>query len=293
MFQSYGKKMKNKIAKILILLLIIPGILALSPIESQSKAKNQTVAAKKKVSKKKKRTTRKKRSYNAEKTRSAATELIKNSSVEISQLAGLEPNMDSIAVNQHLASCEHFFEEGENLEELELEDDVEVDIESFKMLWLSYVEDEDANSYTVGGISKKDIMDAIMDWLGTPYHFGGSSNRGIDCSAFVMTIFNNSAQIVLPRTAREQYTVGMKIKRNDLEFGDLVFFHTYSRAFASHVGIYLGDDLFAHSSSRYGVTVSSLESTFYSTRFIGGRRLGPRDLVKLSNDSDSYSIKKQ
>ena len=130
-------------------------------------------------------------------------------------------------------------------------------------------------------------MDAIMDWLGTPYHFGGSNNRGIDCSAFVLTIFDYSAHISLPRTAREQFTVGMKIKKSELEFGDLVFFHTYSRSFASHVGIYLGDNLFAHSSSRYGVTVSSLESTFYNKRFIGGRRLSSRDVVKLSNDSES------
>ncbi len=280
--------------KILVLLLVIPGLIAITPIESQSKAKKSTVSVKKKTTskkKKKKRTSRRKRSYNPEKTRNDATELIRNNSVEISALAGLNPNTDSIAVNQQLnenniTTEENFYEQGEDIAELELEDDVEVDIESFKVLWLSYVEDEDINAYTVGGIKKKDIMDAIMDWLGTPYHFGGSNVRGIDCSAFVQTIFNNSAQISLPRTAREQHTVGMKVKKSELEFGDLVFFHTYSRSFASHVGIYLGDNLFAHSSSRYGVTVSSLESTFYNKRFIGGKRLSSRDVVKFSNENE-------
>jgi len=281
--------------KILILLLVIPGLIAITPIESQSKAKKSTTSVKKKTTtkkKKKKKSYRRKRSYNPEKTRNEATEFIRNNSAEISALAGLDPNIDSISLRQQLnenslTSDEEFFEEGENIAELELEDDVEVDIESFKVLWLSYVEDEDINAYTIGGIKKKDIMDAIMDWLGTPYHFGGSNNKGIDCSAFVQTIFNNSAHISLPRTAREQCTVGLKIKKSELEFGDLVFFHTYSRSFASHVGIYLGDDLFAHSSSRYGVTVSSLESTFYNKRFIGGKRLSSRDVVKLSNDSES------
>jgi len=289
--------MRNRLTrfyKILVLLLVIPGLIAITPIESQSKAKKSTVSVKKKTTskkKKKKRTSRRKRSYNPEKTRNDATEFIRNNSAEISALAGLAPNPDSIAVNQqfienNVTTEENFYEQGEDIAELELEDDVEVDIESFQVLWLSYVEDEDINAYTVGGIKKKDIMDAIMDWLGTPYHFGGSNTRGIDCSAFVQTIFNNSAQISLPRTAREQYTVGMKVKKSELEFGDLVFFHTYSRSFASHVGIYLGDNLFAHSSSRYGVTVSSLESTFYNKRFIGGKRLSSRDVVKFSNENE-------
>jgi lipoprotein Spr len=83
----------------------------------------------------------------------------------------------------------------------------------------------------------------------------------------------------LPRTAREQALVGEKIVRKDLEFGDLVFFHTYTKKFVSHVGIYLGDDLFAHASSLLGVTISSLNSTYYNNRYVAGRRLSSKDLL--------------
>jgi cell wall-associated NlpC family hydrolase len=74
----------------------------------------------------------------------------------------------------------------------------------------------------------------------------------------------------------------MKVNRKDLQFGDLIFFHTRRHAYVSHVGIYLGDNLFAHASSKYGVTVSSLESTYYNNRFIGAKRITARDLDKMS-----------
>jgi cell wall-associated NlpC family hydrolase len=75
--------------------------------------------------------------------------------------------------------------------------------------------------------------------------------------------------------------VGQRVSRENLEFGDLVFFHTYSRKFVSHVGIYLSDNLFAHASSRLGVTISSLNSTYYNTRYVAGRRLSSKDLLTL------------
>ena len=140
------------------------------------------------------------------------------------------------------------------------------------------------NSKTSFGVEKEVMMDLIVQWLGTPYRFGGSSRRAIDCSAWTRAIFFQADSVVLPRTAREQINVGRSITRSNLEFGDLVFFHTYSRKFASHVGIYLGDDLFAHASSAEGVTISSLNSTFYNTRYIGARRL---------SDSDLYAYKMQ
>jgi len=98
--------------------------------------------------------------------------------------------------------------------------------------------------------------------------------------------------VLLPRTAREQILVGRNVKRNELDFGDLVFFHTYSRKFASHVGIYLGDNLFAHASSVMGVTISSLNSTYYNNRYIGGRRLSSKDMVnyKITNRNNSIGL---
>ncbi|MBE2190421.1 MAG: C40 family peptidase, partial [Candidatus Kapabacteria bacterium] len=171
---------------------------------------------------------------------------------------------------------------GEDIDELETEDDVIVDIDSFKMLWLSYIDDHIQSPYIESGIRKDELMDEIMEWLGTPYRFGGTTTRAIDCSAFTQKIFLSSASILIPRVAREQINIGRKIPRNQLEFGDMVFFHTYSRRFASHVGIYLGDNLFAHASSRFGVTVSSLESSYYKKNFIGGRRITAKDVANLS-----------
>jgi probable lipoprotein NlpC len=263
--------------------------------EQTKQLKQQNKSAQEK--KKKKRRYRRKK-FNPEKTREMSIDLIRSSSSEVTELAGLEPivpdslsqlsGLDSLSQGEILDDgCEMpQYEEGEDTEELELEDDVTVDMESFKMLWLAYVDDGEGEDFTDAGVGKQEIMDAIMDWLGTPYRFGGTTERAIDCSAFVRAVFKESAEITLPRTANYQYKVGQKIKRKDLVFGDMIFFHTRRYARATHVGIYLGDDLFAHASSRYGVTVSSLESTYYKKRFIGGRRLRAADIARYDNKKD-------
>jgi LysM repeat protein len=109
--------------------------------------------------------------------------------------------------------------------------------------------------------------------LNTPYRWGGNSlKRGVDCSAYVQKVFGYM-DIALPRTAREQFLVGSSIDRGELVVGDLVFFKTYAR-FPSHVGIYLGENLFIHASRRSGrVVIDSLETPYYTKRFIGGKRL--------------------
>jgi peptidoglycan endopeptidase LytE len=108
--------------------------------------------------------------------------------------------------------------------------------------------------------------------LNIPYKFGGSGFFGIDCSGYVQKVFG-FLNIPLPRTAREQFDFGESIIKEELSIGDLVFFRTYA-SFPSHVGIYLGNNLFIHASSRgRKVTIDSLETPYYSKRFIGGKRL--------------------
>ena len=108
--------------------------------------------------------------------------------------------------------------------------------------------------------------------INIPYKFGGNSILGIDCSAYVRTVYGFLG-IELPRTAREQFKTGETIERDDLSIGDLVFFRTYA-SFPSHVGIYLGNNLFIHASSRgKKVTIDSLDTPYYLKRFIGGKRL--------------------
>lgn len=121
---------------------------------------------------------------------------------------------------------------------------------------------------------KEQVLMEIIKYLDTPYKYGGNSINGIDCSAFTKTIYNNVLSIDLLRSARDQYTQGIKINnRDELKFGDLVFFDTRRRVKPGHVGIYIGDNLFAHSSSKNGVIVSSLDQDYYSRKFMGGRRI--------------------
>jgi LysM repeat protein len=115
-------------------------------------------------------------------------------------------------------------------------------------------------------------------FLGTRYRFGGSSRNGLDCSAFVQKVFNEM-EVSLPRTAREQFEKGDVVTRGDMQKGDLVFFRTYA-SFPSHVGIYLGGNRMIHASSRdRRVVISSVDTPYYRSRFIGAKRV-----AKISPD---------
>ena len=115
------------------------------------------------------------------------------------------------------------------------------------------------------------IIASSMNYIGVPYVFGGTSPYGFDCSGYVQYVFAK-AGISIPRTADVQYEFGTPISTTDLVPGDLVFFSTYTYG-ASHVGIYLGDNKFIHASSSNGVTISSLGQAYYSSRYIGARRI--------------------
>lgn len=118
----------------------------------------------------------------------------------------------------------------------------------------------------------KQLKSAAYGFLGTRYRFGGNSRSGLDCSAFVQQVFREM-DVTLPRSAREQYTVGNTVMPGDLQKGDLVFFRTYA-SFPSHVGIYLGNNRMIHASSHdRRVVISSLNSSYYRSRYIGAKRI--------------------
>lgn len=120
------------------------------------------------------------------------------------------------------------------------------------------------------GMKKRLILFA-KKLLNIPYRFGGNSLLGIDCSAYVQKVYSLIG-INLPRSARAQFSEGNPVDKEDLATGDLVFFRTYA-SFPSHVGIYLGNNLFIHASSRgKKVTIDSLETPYYLKRFIGAKR---------------------
>jgi LysM repeat protein len=112
----------------------------------------------------------------------------------------------------------------------------------------------------------------VKTFLGAPYRLGGSTLRGIDCSAFVKRIYE-IFNIYLPRTSREQFCIGKKIEKEQLEEGDLVFFKT-RRANNTHVGIYIGNNEFIHASNRNKeVKVDNLNTPYFNQRFLKGVRV--------------------
>jgi len=120
---------------------------------------------------------------------------------------------------------------------------------------------------------KKSLLEkTALSFLNMPYRLGGTGKKGIDCSGFVRLVFK-SFNFELPHSARQQYTLGTKVAKSDLQVGDLLFFRTYAK-YPSHVGIYLGNNKMIHASYRdRSVIVSSINSGYFRNRYIGARRL--------------------
>lgn len=116
------------------------------------------------------------------------------------------------------------------------------------------------------------LMREISKYMSVPYQLGGENGQGLDCSAYTRQVYRSALKKELPRTSHEQFKIGAPVSFQELMFGDLLFFNT-TGASASHVGIYLGDDLFAHASVTFGVTISSLENSYYKNRYEGARRI--------------------
>ena len=116
------------------------------------------------------------------------------------------------------------------------------------------------------------IAGTALSLRGAPYRNGGSDPHGFDCSGFVAYVFAQNG-LRVPRTVLEQYHAGRQVTPDQLEPGDLVFFTTVAPG-ASHVGIAIGGDQFVHAPSERGeVRVEHLSSSYWSTRYVGARRV--------------------
>lgn len=118
------------------------------------------------------------------------------------------------------------------------------------------------------------LMIEASAWVGTPYRYGGEDRRGVDCSGLARIIYRQVYKTELHRSSHEQYKRDVrKISKNDLDSGDLVFFSTDKKRRVSHVGVYLKDGKFIHSSSSRGVVVDNLDQRYYKKNFISGGKV--------------------
>ncbi|WP_461200846.1 C40 family peptidase [Anoxybacillus sp. TBDG-1] len=126
-------------------------------------------------------------------------------------------------------------------------------------------------SFAYANESYERLVPLAKKYVGVPYQFGGSSEKGFDCSGFTRHVMSGLG-VTLARTTAEQYKQGSAVKKEDLRVGDLVFFETYKKG-PSHAGIYIGDNQFIHASSSKGIIVTSLDDSYYKKRYIGARRV--------------------
>jgi murein DD-endopeptidase / murein LD-carboxypeptidase len=129
------------------------------------------------------------------------------------------------------------------------------------------------------------LFQFVYDWIGTPYRFGGDSRKGIDCSAFTKELYSKVFNMDIERNSRQIFSMVTPVKKEDLQEGDLVFFKIHSRHI-SHVGIYLGNNRFAHASLR-GVAISSLDDPYYKRYFYRGGRMLESFKAELEKDNDT------
>ena len=131
---------------------------------------------------------------------------------------------------------------------------------------------------------------ALGEFSGAPYRSGGTAPDGVDCSGLIQALYQRTG-VRLPRTVTEQYEAGAPVGREELRFGDVVFFNRYcqtrgrgpylagilSPGFEDevcHNGIYLGGGRFMHASSR-GVFISRLDAEVWRVSYRGARRYLP------------------
>jgi cell wall-associated NlpC family hydrolase len=142
-------------------------------------------------------------------------------------------------------------------------------LESLSSSLAGYIETVTSTS----AVNSDEVMYKVIEYLNTPYLWGGTSKRGIDCSAFVQTVMYQALGVALPRTSLEQSGVGEEVEVKDLKFGDLLFFDTMRKGRVTHVGMYLSDGYFVHSGSSTGVIVTSLEKETYAKAFLKAKRV--------------------
>ncbi|MCM1021076.1 MAG: C40 family peptidase [Muribaculum sp.] len=115
---------------------------------------------------------------------------------------------------------------------------------------------------------QKLLVDEAMTWIGTPYRYGGEDKTGADCSGLTMQVYKNALGILIPRNSSQQQQYCKTVSFGQIQAGDLIFFTTGSnKAKVSHVGLYIGNGYFIHSSGSRGVIISQLTEKYYTRNY--------------------------
>ena len=121
-------------------------------------------------------------------------------------------------------------------------------------------------------IKKSKLLQFVSDWYGVPYKYGGCQKTGVDCSCFTSLLCEKVYQLKMPRSASDMYKECVKVTPSEMREGDLVFFKIDGNSI-SHVGVYLRDKLFVHSSTSKGVIINSMDEAYYKKFFHSGGRI--------------------
>ena len=130
-----------------------------------------------------------------------------------------------------------------------------------------------ANTAPTNTASGNAVVNGALRYLGSRYVYGGSTPAGFDCSGFTSYVYRNFAGKSIPRSSSAQASVGTPVSINNLQAGDLVFYNTSGRGI-SHVAIYDGNGGLIHATNpRTGVIRESMNSRYWSSRYVTARRV--------------------
>lgn len=117
-----------------------------------------------------------------------------------------------------------------------------------------------------------DVADLAQQYVGSPYHWGGISPAGFDCTGFVLWVYSQFG-VSMPHNEAGELASGSSVASDDLQPGDiLVFGNTYRRGL-SHAGIYVGEGRFVHAADEsHGVMISNLWDGYWGPRLVGASR---------------------